>query len=66
MRTCWINSLGPLDREVRTLRHGDRLSHDETATVLGIPQSQASESSIWVLRRSTLILAALPGFKGKP
>jgi len=61
-----LNAMDPLDREVLTLRHCEQLSNDETATVLGIPKSQASETYIRALKRITLILAALPGFKGKP
>ena len=61
-----LNAMDPLDREVLTLRHCEQLTNDETATVLGIPKSQASEAYIRALKRITLILAALPGFKGKP
>ena len=61
-----LNALDPLDREVLSLRHCERLSNDETATVLGISQAQASEAYIRALKRITLIMAALPGWKGKP
>jgi len=61
-----LNAMEPLDREVLTLRHCEQLSNDEAATVLGIPRSQASEAYIRALKRITLVLAALPGFKGKP
>ena len=61
-----LNAMDPLDREVLTLRHCEQLSNDETATVLDIPKSQASETYIRALKRITLILAALPGYKGKP
>ena len=61
-----LNAMDPLDREVLTLRHCEQLSNEETATVLGISKSQASETYIRALKRITLILAALPGFKGKP
>jgi RNA polymerase sigma-70 factor, ECF subfamily len=60
-----LNAMDPIDREVLTLRHCEQLSNDETATVLGIPRSQASESYIRALKRITVILAALPGFKVK-
>jgi RNA polymerase sigma-70 factor, ECF subfamily len=60
-----LNAMDPIDREVLTLRHCEQLSNDETATVLGIPKSQASESYIRALKRITVILAALPRFKGK-
>jgi RNA polymerase sigma-70 factor (ECF subfamily) len=61
-----LNAMDPIEREVLTLRHCEQLSNDETATVLGIPRSQASESYIRALKRVSVILAALPGFKGKP
>jgi len=60
-----LNAMDPLDREVLTLRHCEQLSNDETATVLGIPKAQASDSYIRALKRVTRILAALPGFKAK-
>ena len=60
-----LNAMDALDREVLTLRHCEQLSNDETATVLGIPRAQASESYIRALKRITMILAALPGFKPK-
>jgi RNA polymerase sigma-70 factor, ECF subfamily len=61
-----LNAMDPLDREVLTLRHCEQLSNDEAATVLGIPRSHASEAYIRALKRITLVLASLPGFKGKP
>jgi RNA polymerase sigma-70 factor (ECF subfamily) len=61
-----LNAMEPLDREVLTLRHCEQLSNDEAATVLGLPTSQASEAYIRALKRITLVLASLPGFKGKP
>jgi DNA-directed RNA polymerase specialized sigma subunit len=54
-----------LDREVLTLRHCEQLSNDETAAVLNIPRSQASEAYMRALERITQIMAALLGFKGK-
>jgi len=60
-----LNGMAPLDREVLTLRHCEQLTIDETASVLNIPRSQASEAYIRALKRITQIMAALPGFKGK-
>jgi len=60
-----LNAMDPLDREVLTLRHCEQMSNHETATVLGIPNSQASEAYIRALKRITVILAELPGFKGR-
>jgi RNA polymerase sigma-70 factor, ECF subfamily len=60
-----LNAMDPLDREVLTLRHCEQLSNDETATVLGIRTAQASEAYIRALKRISVIVAALPGFKRK-
>jgi RNA polymerase sigma-70 factor (ECF subfamily) len=60
-----LNAMDPIDREVLTLRHCEQLSDDETATVLGISRSIASEAYIRALKRITVILASLPGFKGR-
>jgi RNA polymerase sigma-70 factor (ECF subfamily) len=37
-----INGMDPIDREVLTLRHFEHLSNDETAMVLGLTKSAAS------------------------
>jgi RNA polymerase sigma-70 factor (ECF subfamily) len=60
-----LNAMDPLDREVLTLRHCEKLSNDETAGVMKIPKSQASEAYIRALKRITQILAVMPGFKSK-
>jgi len=57
-----LNSMDPLDREVLTLRHFEMLSNDETAAVLGIRKSAASNRYIRALKRLKAILSALPGF----
>jgi RNA polymerase sigma-70 factor (ECF subfamily) len=57
-----LNSMDPLDREVLTLRHFEELSNSETATVLGIPRSAASDHYLRALKRLKEILAGLPGF----
>ena len=44
-----LNSLGPLDREVLALRHFEQLNNEETALVLGIKKSAASNR--YVLHR---------------
>jgi RNA polymerase sigma-70 factor (ECF subfamily) len=61
-----LNALDPIDREVLTLRHCEQLSNDETATVLGVSKSQASEAYIRALKRVTPVLTALKSFKGRP
>jgi RNA polymerase sigma-70 factor, ECF subfamily len=60
-----LNAMDPLDREVLTLRHCEQLSNDETATVLKISTSQASETYVRALKRISVIMASLPGFKRK-
>lgn len=60
-----LNAMAPIDREVLTLRHCEQLSNDETATVLSISRSVASEAYIRALKRISVILASLPRFKGK-
>jgi RNA polymerase sigma-70 factor (ECF subfamily) len=57
-----LNAMEPMDREVLTLRHFEMLSNDETAAVLGIRKSAASNRYIRALKRLKDILAALPGF----
>ena len=60
-----LNAMEPVDREVLTLRHCEQLSNDETATVLKISSSAASEAYIRALKRISLIVASLPGLRGK-
>jgi len=57
-----LNSMEPMDREVLTLRHFEMLSNEETAQVLGIKKSAASNRYIRALKRLKDILAAIPGF----
>jgi RNA polymerase sigma-70 factor (ECF subfamily) len=57
-----LNNMDALDREVLTLRHFEMLTNDETAVVLGIKKSAASNRYIRALKRLKEILAAVPGF----
>jgi RNA polymerase sigma-70 factor (ECF subfamily) len=57
-----LNSLDPMDREVLVLRHFEMLSNEETARVLGIKPSAASNRHIRALRRLEGILAEDPGY----
>ncbi len=57
-----LNRMDPMDREVLTLRHFEMLSNDETAAVLGISKSAASNRYVRALKRLKEILAAVPGF----
>ena len=61
-----LNAMDPVDREVLALRHCEKLSNAETAAVLSISRSLASESYIRALKRISSILTSLPGFKPKP
>jgi RNA polymerase sigma-70 factor (ECF subfamily) len=56
-----LNSMDPLDREVLTLRHFEELSNGETALVLGIQKSAASNRYVRALKRLKDILSAMPG-----
>ena len=56
-----LNGMDPIDREVLTLRHFEELSNSETALVLGIQKSAASNRYIRALKRLKDILAAMPG-----
>src|SRR6266849_1263608 len=57
-----LNSMDPMDREVLTLRHFEMLTNDETAQVLGIQKSAASNRYVRALKRLKDILALLPGW----
>ena len=52
-----LNSMDPLDREVLALRHFEMLTNEETAQVLGIKKSAASNRHIRALKRLKEILA---------
>ena len=57
-----LNGMEALDREVLTLRHFEMLSNEETAQVLGISKSAASNRYIRALKRLKGIMTGLPGF----
>jgi RNA polymerase sigma-70 factor (ECF subfamily) len=59
-----LNSMDPLDREVLVLRHFEQLSNDETALVLRLKKSTASQRYIRALRRLKEILLSIPALKG--
>jgi RNA polymerase sigma-70 factor (ECF subfamily) len=46
-----LNTMDPIDREVLTLRHFEQLSNDETALVLGLSKTAASNRYIRALKR---------------
>jgi RNA polymerase sigma-70 factor (ECF subfamily) len=57
-----LNGMDPLDREVLALRHFEMLSNAETAQVLGIKKSAASNRYIRALERLKDVLSGLPEF----
>jgi RNA polymerase sigma-70 factor (ECF subfamily) len=57
-----LNGMDPLDREVLALRHFEELTNAETAEVLGIRKSAASNRYIRALKRLKDILTGMPGF----
>src|SRR4029077_16555934 len=58
-----LNGMDLIDREVLTLRHFEHLSNDETALVLGLSKSAASNRYIRALKRLKEILSSIPGLK---
>ena len=57
-----LNQMDPIDREVLTLRHFEELSNSETARVLGLEKTAASNRYIRALRRLKEVLATMPEF----
>jgi RNA polymerase sigma-70 factor (ECF subfamily) len=56
-----LNSMDPIDREVLALRHFEQLTNGETARVLGLRESAASQCYARALLRLKEILTSLPG-----
>jgi RNA polymerase sigma-70 factor (ECF subfamily) len=59
-----LNQMDPVDREVLTLRHFEELSNAETARVLGLEKTAASNRYVRALKRLKEVLATMPGFLG--
>jgi RNA polymerase sigma-70 factor (ECF subfamily) len=57
-----LNAMEPLDREIITLRHFEELNNKETAEVLGISKTAASNRYIRALKRLKDSLAGLSDF----
>jgi RNA polymerase sigma-70 factor (ECF subfamily) len=57
-----LNSMDALDREVLALRHFEQLTNAETALVLDISESAASNRFVRALTRLRTILISAPGF----
>ena len=56
-----LNAMDPIDREILALRHFEELTNKETAAVLGLQQTAASNRYVRALRRLKEILSAVPG-----
>lgn len=57
-----LNSMDLIDREVLALRHFEQLSNAETAQVLGLSETAASNRFVRALKRLKKILSSAPGF----
>jgi RNA polymerase sigma-70 factor (ECF subfamily) len=57
-----LNSMDAIDREVLVLRHFEELTNAETAEVLGLQKTAASNRYIRALKRLRAILQSMPGF----
>ena len=57
-----LNSMDALDREVLALRHFEQLTNSETALVLDISESAASNRFVRALARLRTTLMSAPGF----
>ena len=58
-----LNNMDPIDREVLALRHFEHLSNDETAQVLDLSKSAASNRYVRALKRLKEILSSIPGLR---
>jgi RNA polymerase sigma-70 factor (ECF subfamily) len=56
-----LNGMDATDREVLVLRHFEMLSNEETAQVLGLKPSAASNRHLRALKRLKEIMAQVPG-----
>jgi RNA polymerase sigma-70 factor (ECF subfamily) len=56
-----LNAMEPIDREILTLRHFEELSNNETAEILGIAKTAASNRYVRALKRLKDSLAGIPG-----
>jgi RNA polymerase sigma-70 factor, ECF subfamily len=57
-----LNSMDPVDREVLVLRHFEELTNNETAEILGLQKTAASNRYVRALKRLRAILCSVPGF----
>jgi len=57
-----LDALNPIDREILAMRHFEQLTNSETAQVLGLRESTASQRYARALLRLRELLRALPEF----
>jgi RNA polymerase sigma-70 factor (ECF subfamily) len=57
-----LNAMEPIDREIITLRHFEELTNSETAHVLGLSKTAASNRYVRALKRLKDALAGPDGF----
>ncbi|HEV3162582.1 MAG TPA: sigma-70 family RNA polymerase sigma factor [Isosphaeraceae bacterium] len=57
-----LNAMDPIDREILTLRHFEELNNNETAEILGISKTAASNRYVRALKRLKQALAGMRGF----
>jgi RNA polymerase sigma-70 factor (ECF subfamily) len=60
-----LSAMDAIDREVLTLRHFEMLTNEETASVLGISKTAASNRYIRALMRMKKIATGIPGLDGE-
>ena len=61
-----LDGMDALDREVLVLRHFEQLNNTETAAVLGLTKSAASNRFIRALQRLKTTLVSVPGLLEQP
>jgi RNA polymerase sigma-70 factor, ECF subfamily len=57
-----LNAMDPIEREILTLRHFEELTNGETAEVLGISKSAASNRYVRAVMQLKETLSSMPGF----
>jgi RNA polymerase sigma-70 factor, ECF subfamily len=57
-----LDAMSPIDREILAMRHFEQLTNTETAQVLGLRESTASQRYARALLRLKDLLRTLPGF----
>ena len=57
-----INSMEEVDREIIALRHFEELTNKETAELLGLTKTAASNRYVRAMARLQSVLQSIPGF----